>query len=154
MRRDKAPHAGETVLGGAAVMGVTGAGPARAPIRVVLADDAELIRTALAGLLGDYGFDVVAQVGDPVSLRATVAALRPDIAIVDVRMPPTCTTEGLEAAVELRASFPDVAVLVLSQHLESDYLDAVFGGSPRAVGYLLKERVSSIDFADAVCRVA
>ncbi|WP_248818020.1 response regulator transcription factor [Frankia sp. AgB32] len=128
--------------------------PAEAPIRVVLADDAELIRTAVAGLLRDNGFDVAAQVGDPTSLRATVAAIRPTIAIVDVRMPPTCTTEGLRAAAEIRETFPDVAVLVLSQHVESDYLDAVFGGDARAVGYLLKERISSAGFVHAVRRVA
>ncbi|CAJ59492.1 putative two-component system response regulator [Frankia alni ACN14a] len=121
---------------------------------MLLADDAELIRASVAVLLRDHGFDVAAQVGDAVSLLAAVGSVRPDIAVVDVRMPPTGTTEGLQAAVEIRRTHPGTAVLMLSQYLESDYLDAVFGDDPRSVGYLLKERVSSMGFVGAVRRVA
>ena len=117
--------------------------PQRAPVRVVLADDAALIRDGIARLLQDRGFEVVAQVGDPVSLHAAVATTRPDVAIVDIRMPPTYRLEGLEAAVRLRQDHPGLGVLLLSQYLESHYLPTLLGGSARGVGYLLKERVSS-----------
>jgi DNA-binding NarL/FixJ family response regulator len=115
----------------------------RAPVRVVLADDAALIRDGIARLLQDRGFEVVAQVGDPVSLHAAVATTRPAVAIVDIRMPPTYRLEGLEAAVRLRRDHPGLGVLLLSQYLESHYLPTLLGGSARGVGYLLKERVSS-----------
>ena len=124
-------------------------------VRVVLADDAALVRTAIGVLLRQYGFDVVAEVGDREALRDAVASARPDIAVVDVRMPPTHTLEGLEAAVEIRANHPGVGVLVLSQYLESRYLTALLGDGARGVGYLLKERVGGAsDFVDAVRRVA
>jgi DNA-binding NarL/FixJ family response regulator len=122
---------------------------------VVLADDAVLVREALAGVLTRSGLRVRAQVGDIDGLYRAVEAERPDVAVVDIRMPPTHTLEGLRAAVELRARYPGLGVLVLSQHLESHYLTTLLGGSARGVGYLLKERVSGItDFVDAVRRVA
>jgi DNA-binding NarL/FixJ family response regulator len=124
------------------------------PIRVVLADDAELIREGIARILEDGGFEVVAQVGDPASLRAAVAATSPAVAIVDIRMPPTHRLEGLEAAVDLRRDHPGIGVLLLSQFLETHYLATLFGNSARGVGYLLKERVSAAAFVEAVRNVA
>jgi len=124
-------------------------------MRVVLADDAVLVREALANLLTRHGFDVVAQVGDADRLRQAVDVHRPHVAIVDVRMPPGHRLEGLRAAADIRQAHPQVGVLVLSQHVESHYLPALLGGRPRGVGYLLKERVPGIDaFIDAVRRIA
>ncbi|GAA4463985.1 response regulator transcription factor [Phytohabitans houttuyneae] len=123
--------------------------------RVVLADDAALVRTAIGVLLRQHGFDVVAEVGDRPALWDAVASARPDVAVVDVRMPPTNRLEGLEAAIDIRATYPAVGVLVLSQYLESRYLTTLLGDSARGVGYLLKERVGgAADFVDAVRRVA
>lgn len=123
--------------------------------RVVLADDAVLIRDALAGLLRQEGFEVIAEVGDADSLLAAVDADRPDVAVVDIRMPPTHRLEGLHAAVELRRRHPDVGVLLLSQHLESHCLTTLLGRDARGVGYLLKERVTGVAaFLDAVRQVA
>jgi DNA-binding NarL/FixJ family response regulator len=125
-----------------------------APIRVVVADDAELIRTAITMLLEAHGFDVVAQVGDPVALREAIVACRPAVAIVDIRMPPTQQCEGLAAAVEIRRDHPDIGVLLLSNYREPYYLNTLFGGSARGVGYLLKERIATADFIDAIRAVA
>ena len=122
--------------------------------RVVLADDAELFRTALAGLLEKAGCDVVAQVGEPGALHASVATDRPDLAVVDIRMPPTHRLEGLRAAVRIRREHPGVAVLLLSQYLEAAHLVELTGDDATGVGYLLKDRVSGPDFVDAVRRVA
>jgi len=113
-----------------------------------------MIRESIAALLRDEGFDVVAEVGDPVSLHAVIAATRPDIAIVDIRMPPTNRLEGLEAAIDIRRDHPNVGVLLLSHYRESHYLMTLFGGSARGVGYLLKERVSTEDFVDAIRTIA
>ncbi|GIH15016.1 response regulator transcription factor [Rugosimonospora africana] len=125
------------------------------PVRVVLADDAVLVRSAIGTLLGHHGFEVAAEVGDPDALWDAVVTHRPDVAVVDVRMPPTHRLEGLEAAVRIRAAHPGVGVLVLSQHLESRYLADLLSGSARGVGYLLKERVASVtEFLDALHRVA
>jgi DNA-binding NarL/FixJ family response regulator len=122
-------------------------------VRVILADDAVLVREGIARLLADHGFDVVGQVGDAAALVAAVDQHRPDVAVVDIRMPPTHTVEGLQAATEIRRRHPDVGVLVLSQHLESRYAVELLRGG-RGVGYLLKERVSDVgEFADAVRRV-
>jgi DNA-binding NarL/FixJ family response regulator len=135
--------------------GPPGRPPPGPPIRVVLADDAALIRDAVTRLLEDAGFDVVAQVGDPASLRTAIATTHPVVAVVDIRMPPTYHLEGLEAAVDIRRNHPDVGVLLLSQYLESHYPLTLLGASPRGVGYLLKERVSGATaLADAVRRVA
>ena len=125
------------------------------PIRVVLADDAVLLREAIAGSLVAAGFDVVGQAADPDELVALVERERPDVAVVDVRMPPTHTTEGLEAARRIRARQPEVAILVLSQIVETRYAVDLVRDDPAGIGYLLKDRVSRIaDLSDAVRRVA
>ncbi|XVS68224.1 response regulator transcription factor [Actinosynnema sp. CA-299493] len=122
---------------------------------VVLADDAVLVREALADLLSGRGFRVLAQVGDAEELHAAVAEHHPDVVVVDVRMPPGYRLEGLRAAVEIRARHPGTGVLVLSQHVESHYLPALLGGDARGAGYLLKERVAgAAAFVDAVRQVA
>ncbi|GAA0922883.1 response regulator transcription factor [Virgisporangium aurantiacum] len=122
--------------------------------RVVLADDAELFRAALAELLTGAGCEIVAQVGDPHRLHAAIAATAPDLAVVDIRMPPTNRLEGLRAAVRIRREHPGVAVLLLSQHLEATHLAELTDTGATGVGYLLKDRVSGTDFVDAVHRVA
>jgi len=123
-------------------------------MRVVLADDSVLLRKGVARLLEDVGFDVVAQSGDAEELLRDVSAHEPDVAIVDIRMPPTHTNEGLRAAQEIRRRFPDVGVLVLSQYVEPAYAMELLAESADGVGYLLKDRVSDVDeFASAVRRV-
>jgi len=124
-------------------------------IRVVLADDAVLLREALATSLSASGFDVVGQAGDVQGLLALIEGERPDVAIVDVRMPPSHTTEGLEAARRIRAEHPRIAILVLSQYVETRYAVELIRDDPTGVGYLLKERVTRLsELADAVRRVA
>jgi len=124
-------------------------------MRVVIADDAPLIREGVARLLAEHGVDVIGQVGDADALLRTVRDLHPDVALVDIRMPPTHTDEGLRAAGEIRSRYPDTAVLVLSQHLEPDYALRLVEAEPERVGYLMKERVGRIeDLLDAVQRVA
>jgi DNA-binding NarL/FixJ family response regulator len=120
---------------------------------VIVADDAVLVREGVARLLSDHGFEVVDQVGDADALLAAVDAHRPDVVVVDIRMPPTHSVEGLVAAREIRSRYPAVGVLVLSQHLESRYaVDLLQSGG--GIGYLLKERVGDVaGFADAVRRV-
>jgi DNA-binding NarL/FixJ family response regulator len=125
------------------------------PLRVVLADDAVLLRDAIAAALGAAGFEVVGQAGDVAGLMALVDAAAPDVAIVDVRMPPTHTTEGLEAARAIRRAHPRIAILVLSQYVETRYAVDLIRDDPAGIGYLLKDRVSRVaDLADAVRRVA
>jgi DNA-binding NarL/FixJ family response regulator len=124
-------------------------------VRIVLADDAVLLREGLVRLLTEQGHDVVAVVGDGPSLVAAEAAHEPDLSIVDVRMPPTHTDEGLRAAVQIRARRPGAAVLVLSQYVELSYADDLLQDRRGAVGYLLKDRVADIDsFTDVIARVA
>jgi DNA-binding NarL/FixJ family response regulator len=124
-------------------------------ITVVLADDAVLVREALANLLTHNGFRVLAQVGDADGLHRTLESVSPDVVVVDIRMPPDHRLEGLRAAVEIRRTRPEIAVLVLSQHVESYYLPTLLGGNARRIGYLLKERVAGVDaFLDAVRAVA
>ncbi|HKF14945.1 MAG TPA: response regulator transcription factor [Gaiellaceae bacterium] len=124
-------------------------------MRVVIADDSVLLREGLAKVLADNGFEVVAQAGDAYELRHAVARERPDVAIVDVRMPPTQTDEGARAALTIRAEQPDVGVLLLSQVVEAQSALQLFRDSPEGFGYLLKDRVLEIDeFLDAVRRVA
>jgi DNA-binding NarL/FixJ family response regulator len=121
---------------------------------VIVADDASLVRHGIARLLEDAGFEVVAQLPDAVGLASSTEALRPDVVVVDIRMPPTHTTEGLEAALDIKARHPTVGVLVLSQHVESRYAMKLLGEGRPGVGYLLKERVSDlVEFTDAVRRV-
>lgn len=128
---------------------------AEMPTTLVLADDAALIREALAGLLRPRCFDVVAQVGDADALVRAVAALRPQVAITDIRMPPHAGLDGLRAAAGIREKYPDTAVLVLSQYLEFGYVLDLFGENARGVGYLLKERVAGADrFVESVRAVA
>ncbi len=125
------------------------------PIRVVIAEDAALFREGLARLIADRGHQVVAAVGDADALLAAVAEHRPDVAVADVRMPPTHTDEGLRAAVELRRDHPRTGVLVLSQYIETRYAARLLGGNAAGVGYLLKDRVADVaEFADALTRVA
>jgi DNA-binding NarL/FixJ family response regulator len=124
-------------------------------LRVVLADDSVLLREGIARLLSDTGFDVVGQSGDPDDLMLKVRSYSPDVAIVDIRMPPTQTDEGLRAAQEIRENHPGVGVLVLSQYVEPAYAMELLAESAEGVGYLLKDRVSDVDeFAAAVRRVA
>jgi DNA-binding NarL/FixJ family response regulator len=125
------------------------------PLRAVLADDSVLLRDGLVRLLDDAGIEVVAAVGDGDALVDAVVEHRPDLALVDVRMPPTHTDEGVRAALEIRRRFPSVAVLVLSQYVEERYATDLLSGEPSGVGYLLKDRVVDVDdFVAAVRRVA
>jgi DNA-binding NarL/FixJ family response regulator len=122
---------------------------------VVLVDDAVLVRAGLARLLSDEGVDVVAQLSDATGLLAAVQVDRPDAVVIDVRMPPTHTTEGLRASLELKHHFPDVGVLVLSQHIETRHAVELLAGGHDGVGYLLKERVARpAELVDAIQRVA
>ena len=123
-------------------------------MRVVLADDQLLLRAGVARLLEDAGMDVVAQAGDAEDLLRRVGAHRPDVAIVDVRMPPTHTDEGLRAAAEIRQRFPGTGVLVLSQYVEEAYALELFAAGADGLGYLLKDRVADLDrFVESVRRV-
>jgi serine/threonine-protein kinase len=124
-------------------------------MRIVIADDAPLVREGVATLLARDGLEVVDQVGDADALLASVRDRRPDVALVDIRMPPTHTDEGLRAAEEIRARYPETAVLVLSQHLEPEYALRLVEERPEAVGYLLKERVGRVEqLVDSLQRVA
>ena len=124
-------------------------------MRVVIADDAMLIREGTARLLEEAGVQVVGKAGDAHKLIQIIAQQHPDVAIVDIKMPPTHTDEGLAAAEQIRSSYPDVGVLVLSQYLESRYATRLLEHHPEAMGYLLKERVSDIGaLKDAIARIA
>ncbi len=129
--------------------------PARPRLRVVIAEDAVLLREGLRRVLTDAGLDVAGVAGDAVDLVSLVAALRPDVVLADIRMPPTQTTEGLQAALEIRRRWPGTAVIVLSQHVETEHLFELLAGDPRGIGYVLKERVADItQFTDAIRRVS
>jgi DNA-binding NarL/FixJ family response regulator len=124
-------------------------------VRVVIADDELLLREGLQRLLAESGFDVVGTVGTPGELKRKVALTRPDVAIVDIRMPPTYTDEGIAAAEEIRDAHPSVAVLVLSNHLASHYAMRLIEQHPAGVGYLLKGRISHVAVLnDALQRLA
>ena len=124
-------------------------------MRLILADDAVVLRQGLARLLADAGLDVVGQAATAPELLAGVAAWRPDVALVDIRMPPTFTDEGLRAAREIRASYPDVGVLVLSQHVDSSYAMELLTDGEGGVGYLLKDRVVEVaELVAALRRIA
>ena len=125
------------------------------PIRTIVADDSVLLRDGIVRLLGDSGFDVVAAVGDADALLDAVTEHQPQLCVVDVRMPPTHTDEGLRAAIEIRRRDPSIAVLVLSQYVEEHYAGELLGGDVSGVGYLLKDRVIDVeDFLAALHRVA
>src|SRR3954467_12386398 len=125
------------------------------PITVVIAEDNVLLREGLTRLLNESGFEVAGQAGDAEDLIRKVGAHRPDVAVVDVRMPPTHTDEGLRAARTIRSEHPGTAVLVLSQYVEEAYALELLSESTERTGYLLKDRVSDVDaFLDAVRRVA
>jgi DNA-binding NarL/FixJ family response regulator len=124
-------------------------------MRVVVADDSVLLREGVVRLLEENGFEVVGQAGDAEDLIRKVKAHKPDVAVVDIRMPPTNTDDGLRAALEIRAELPDTGVLVLSQYVEEGYALDLVGDSAGGVGYLLKDRVADVDrFVDSVKRVA
>ena len=123
-------------------------------MRVVLAEDSVLLREGVARILDEAGFEVVGQAGNADELMLKVRSYSPDVAIVDIRMPPTHTDEGLRAAQEIREKHPTVGVLVLSQYVEATYAMELLAESAEGVGYLLKDRVSDVnEFADAVRRV-
>jgi DNA-binding NarL/FixJ family response regulator len=124
-------------------------------MRVVLAEDSLLLRAGIARLLEDAGIEVVGQAADLDEVLRKVRAHKPDVAIVDIKMPPTQTDEGLQAAQTIRSELPGTAVLVLSQYVEKDYAVELLAESAEGVGYLLKDRVADIErFIDAVRRVA
>ncbi len=123
-------------------------------MRVILAEDSTLLREGLVRLLADEGHEVVAALGDAVTLLKEVEEHRPDIVVVDIRMPPTHTVEGLRAAVEIREHRPEVGVLVLSQHIERTYAAQLLAANAERVGYLLKDRVAQVEeFLDALERI-
>jgi len=124
-------------------------------VRAVIADDSVLLREGVARVLADAGIEVAASVGDADALRRVVATEKPDVAIVDVRMPPTQTDEGSRAAEAIRERHPEVGILMLSQVVEAHTALRLFGDRPEGFGYLLKDRVLEIDdFVEAVKRVA
>lgn len=123
-------------------------------MRVLIAEDSVLLRAGIARLLEDAGHEVVAQVGDGEGLLRAVAEQQPDVAVVDVRMPPTYTDEGVRAALVVRAQWPAVGVLVLSQYVEERYAADLLARDTRGVGYLLKDRVADVtEFLEALARV-
>jgi DNA-binding NarL/FixJ family response regulator len=131
------------------------AASAQKALRIVIAEDAVIMRDGLTQTLTRRGHEVVAAVGDAESLLSAVGELRPDVAIVDVRMPPTHCDEGLRAAKVIRRNHPGVGVLVFSQHIETRSAAELFAETPAGVGYLLKDRVADVsDFIDAIDRVA
>jgi len=124
-------------------------------MRVVIAEDAALFREGLVRLLEDRGHQVCAAVGDGGALLEAVAAQHPEVAVVDIRMPPTHTDEGLRAALQLRRDHPGTGVLVFSQYIETRYAARLLAGDASGVGYLLKDRVADVaEFVDALARVA
>jgi DNA-binding NarL/FixJ family response regulator len=124
-------------------------------LRIVIGEDDVLMREGMARLLTDAGFDVVAQTGDAEDFLRRTLAHRPDVAVVDVQMPPRHEDDGLRAAMELRSKLPDTGILVLSQHYEETYALNLIGDRAEGVGYLLKERVGDVaSFVDSVRRVA
>ena len=123
-------------------------------MRVVVGEDSVLLREGIVRVLGEAGFEVVAQAGDAEDLVRKVSAHKPDVAVVDIRMPPTETDDGLRAAIEIRRRLPETGVVVLSQYLEEGYALDLVADSAEGTGYLLKDRVGDIErFADSVRRV-
>jgi DNA-binding NarL/FixJ family response regulator len=129
-------------------------GPAAA-LRVVIAEDAVLLREGLHRLLTEAGLDVAGTAGDATQLLALTSALRPDVVLTDIRMPPAQATEGLQAALQIRRQWPGTAVMVMSQYVETEHLFELLADDPRGVGYVLKERVADVaQFTGAIHRVA
>ncbi|WP_175647252.1 response regulator [Streptomyces cyaneochromogenes] len=123
-------------------------------MRVILAEDSTLLREGLVRLLVEEGHEVLAAVGDAVALLREIEEQKPDIVVVDIRMPPTHTDEGLRAAVEIRKRWPEISVLVLSQHVERNYAAQLLASNAERVGYLLKDRVAQVEeFLDALERI-
>ena len=123
--------------------------------RVIIAEDSAILRDGLVQLLTDRGFTVAQAVADALSLEQAVAADPPDVVVVDIRMPPTFTDEGLRAAIALRRTHPGVGILVFSQYIETRYAAELLSGGAAGIGYLLKDRVADVaDFAEALVRVA
>jgi DNA-binding NarL/FixJ family response regulator len=124
-------------------------------MRIAIAEDSAILRDGLGQLLADRGNEIVASVADGDALRAAVAAEHPDVCVVDIRMPPTFTDEGLRAAIAIRREQPDVGVLVFSQYIETRYAAELLAESASGVGYLLKDRVADVrEFVEALTRVA
>jgi DNA-binding NarL/FixJ family response regulator len=124
-------------------------------LRVVIAEDSAILRDGLVQLLTDRGFVVTGAVSEAASLRQAVATTAPDVAVVDIRMPPTFTDEGLRAAIGLRHDHPDLGILVFSQYVETRYAAELLAGGAAGIGYLLKDRVADVaDFVEALVRVA
>ena len=123
-------------------------------MRIVIAEDSVLLRDGLSRMLTGGGFEVVTAVPDAGQLLRAVAEHQPDLAVIDVRMPPTHTDEGIRAALVIRRQYPDVALLVLSQYVEESYATDLLSAATSSVGYLLKDRVAHVDDLDAVRRVA
>jgi DNA-binding NarL/FixJ family response regulator len=129
--------------------------PQPAALRVVVAEDALLLREGLQRMLGEAGFDVVGAAADATHLLNQVDELRPDVVLADIRMPPTQTTEGLEAARRIRESWPGTAVVVMSQHVETQHVVELLEDDPRGLGYILKDQVADLaQFTDTIRRVA
>jgi DNA-binding NarL/FixJ family response regulator len=127
----------------------------RKKMRIAIAEDSVILRDGLVELLTSRGHEVIAAVGDGDALLTAVAIDPPDVAVVDIRMPPTHTDEGLRAAIEIRRKYPLVGVLVFSQYIETRYAAELLGGRSDRVGYLLKDRIADVtDFIDALGRIA
>lgn len=124
-------------------------------MRIIIVEDSVLLREGIARLLGESGHEVVGQLVDAATLVAAVAETRPDLVVLDVRLPPTFTDEGIRAALQVRAATPSQAILVLSQYVEERYATELLASDSQGIGYLLKERVADVgDFVDACERVA
>ena len=124
-------------------------------MRVVIAEDLALLREGLVGLLTEAKYEVVAAVGDAPALMQAVSEHQPQLAVIDVRMPPSQRDEGLRAAIAIRRAYPDVAILILSQYVEERYATELLSGGSQGVGYLLKDRVADVsEFLSAASRVA
>jgi len=124
-------------------------------IRIAIAEDSAILRDGLAQLLAGRGFDVTDAVGDPEALRDAVGRALPDVAVIDIRMPPTFTDEGLRLAIELRRDHPQLGILLFSQYIETRYAADLLADGAAGIGYLLKDRVADVsDFVEALVRVA
>jgi|SRR5579872_102813 len=124
-------------------------------IRVAIAEDSAILRDGLVQLLADRGFVITDAVSEPAALRSAIERECPDVAVVDIRMPPTFTDEGLQAAIELRRKHPDLGILLFSQYVETRYAAQLLADDAAGIGYLLKDRVADVsDFVEALVRVA